>query len=449
MKKLTAFFCVLFFIAIFSSAFAADIESRIKAMEDTLKAQQKTIEEQHKIINELKNELSKVSKKEELPQAEAKKAEEKKTEPKIAGLFGGSNLTNPNISVIVDTFLYTSDRQESTIENSGIPGYTRHGFDRKKGFNLEAAELFLFAPVDPYFNLYVTAPIKESGAELEEAYFLTTSLSEGFQLKGGKFRIGFGRLNAQHTHTWNFADAPLVYKAFVGDEGIVEKGAQLTYLPSLPFYTILGVEALQGENNILFGTNAQHGPHAFTGFLKASFDITDNSTLLIGQSVISGKTSNDSIAANTVLKGTSTLYGTELTYKWKPSKDKSFTLQSEYLLRNQKGDYEDTAVGTTDPIKRYQDGIYAQGIYQLGRWSLGLRHDMLDIFKKEYTLAGAQQRYSHKPTRTSGSIDFNATEFSRIRLQYSHDKSARHDKINHELFLQFTLGIGAHAAHPF
>jgi hypothetical protein len=441
MKTIIAL-CALFFIAsTFGNASAADLESRIRAMEEMLKAQQKTIEEQQKIIGELKNEISKVSKKEEPRQTE--KTEEKKTEPKITGIFGGSNLTNPNISAVVNTFLYTSDRKETDIENKGIPGYTRHGFERKKGFNLEAAELFFFAPVDPYFNLYVTVPVKENGAELEEAYFVTTSLPEGLQLKGGKFRSIFGRLNQQHPHTWNFADAPLAYKAFAGDEGIVEKGAQLTYLPSLPFYTILGIEALQGENNILFGQDAKQGPHAFTGFIKASFDVADNATLLIGQSVISGKTRNDSIAENTVLRGTTALYGTELTYKWKPSKDKSFIFQSEYLLRKNNGYYEE------EPIRRSQDGLYAQAIYQLGRWSLGARHDILDLFKKEYKLSGVNQTFGRKPQRTSGNVDFNASEFSRIRLQYNHDRSARDGQTNNEIFLQFTFGIGAHAAHAF
>lgn len=441
MKKLLMCFVIFSIFSLASHASGSDFEIRIKALEETLKAQQKTIEEQQRVINELKDELTRVSKQEE-PKTE-------KTKTQAAGLFGSSVLTNPNISVVVDTFAYTSSRKETELESRGIPGYTRHGFERRKGFNLEAAELFFFAPVDPYFNLYVTAPITEEGAELEEAYFVTTSLPEGIQLKGGKFRSSFGRLNPQHPHAWSFVDAPLPYRAFTGDEGIVEKGAQITYLPSFPFYTLFGIEALQGENNILFGADAQHGPHALGGFIKASFDISNNSTLLIGQSVISGKTKNDSISEDTELRGTSTLYSTELTYKWKPSKSRSFTLQSEYLLRRQKGDFEDTTAGTIEPIKRVQDGMYVQGIYQIKRWGIGARYDRLDLFKKDYFLSGSEQAFGKKPWRATGSLEFNATEFSRIRLQYSHDRSARDEKTNNEVFLQFTFGIGAHAAHSF
>jgi hypothetical protein len=57
--------------------------------------------------------------------------------------------------------------------------------------------------------------------------------------------------------------------------------------------------------------------------------------------------------------------------------------------------------------------------------------------------------YSGQPYRATGSLEFNPTEFSRIRLQYNYDKSARAEKENHEVFLQVILGVGAHGAHPF
>ena len=407
-------------------SYGSDIESRLKALEETLTVQQKTIEEQQKVINELRNEL-KESKQEAAARPEEKPVEEAKSQ-KATGLFGASNLANPNISLILDTFGYTSNLKESELENRGIPGYTTEGIEKRNGFNLESAELFLFAPVDPYFNLYATIPVTEDGAEVEEAYFLTTSLPYGFQLKGGKFKSGFGRINSQHPHAWDFADIPLPYRAFMGGEGVIEKGAQLTYLPPLPFYTLLGVEVLQGDNDVLFGPDAKSGPHAYTAYAKASFDLSDNSTVLFGPSVITGKTKTGSIAEDTEFSGDSTLYGLEFTYKWKPSKQQGFTVQSEYLYRTQHGDLEDTVAATSESLKRTQDGLYVQGIYQINRWRFGARYDVLDLFKDDYILAGTDTDFDGKPWRATGMLEFNPTEFSRIRLQYNHDKSARDDK---------------------
>jgi uncharacterized coiled-coil protein SlyX len=428
-------------------SYGSDIESRLKALEETLQSQQKTIEEQQKVINELKNELSESSK-EAAARPEEKPVEEAKPQ-KATGLFGASNLANPNISLILDTFGYTSNLKESELENRGIPGYTTEGITNRKGFNLDSAELFLFAPVDPYFNLYATIPVTEDGAEVEEAYFLTTSLPYGFQLKGGKFKSGFGRINSQHPHAWDFADIPLPYRAFMGGEGIIEKGMQITYLPTLPFYTLLGIEVLQGDNDVLFGPDAKSGPHAYTAYAKASFDIGDNSTILFGPSVITGKTKTDSISQDTEFSGDSTIYDLEFTYKWKPSKQQSLTVQSEYLYRTQHGDLEDTVAVTTKSLKRAQDGLYVQGIYQIERWRLGARYDVLDLFKDDYTLAEANTDFGGKPWRATGMLEFNPTEFSRLRLQYNHDKSARDEKTNNEMLLQLIFGIGAHGAHPF
>jgi hypothetical protein len=456
MKGKLAFF-LIFYLSIFASnSFAADIESRLNALEETIKQQGRTIEEQQRVINELKEELKK-STQQEVAKTEEKATTEEKAPSKeqslqFSGLFGGSNLANPNISLILNTFGYTSNLSESELKTRGIPGYTNEGITNRKGFNFDSAELAFYAPVDPYFNLYATIPISEDGVEVEEAFFLTTSLPYGLQIKGGKFKSGFGRINGQHSHVWDFEDLPLPYRAFIEGEGIIEKGIQLTYLPPLPFYTLVGVEVLQGDNAMLFGPDARSGPHAFTGFVKASFDISDNSTILVGQSVITGSTRTDTIADNTEFTGTSTLYDTELTYKWKPSKNQSFTLQSEYLYRDQSGDLSDNSVPgltTISALRRAQDGMYVQGLYQLGRWRIGTRYDVLDLFKKDYILAGSPTTFGSKPWRASGMLEFNPTEFSRLRLQYNHDMSARDGRANDEMIMQLLFAIGAHGAHPF
>jgi hypothetical protein len=356
---------------------------------------------------------------------------------------------NPAISLILDTEYYHSTLSNQELQSRSTPGFLgpqEPAFN--EGFNLRAAELAFFAPVDPYFNLYATLPVTEDGIELEEAYFVTTSLPAGLQFKGGKFKSGFGRFNAFHPHAWDFVDAPLAYKLFFGGEGegLTEKGAQLTYLPNLPIYTILGGEVLQGDNDTLFGPDG--GPHAYTGFVKSSLDLGCDHSILFGGSVVGGKTRTGSFAPDTEFVGNTVLYGLEFTYKWKPSKWRSFILQSEYLYRRQKGDLTDTVALTTESMQRYQDGLYVQALYQIDRWRIGARYDRMAIFKDEVLRAGEKQNYSGQPYRATGSLEFNPTEFSRIRLQYNYDKSDP-NKLNQEIFLQFLLAVGAHGAHAY
>ncbi|MCK7491438.1 MAG: hypothetical protein MZW92_06800 [Comamonadaceae bacterium] len=64
-------------------------------------------------------------------------------------------------------------------------------------------------------------------------------------------------------------------------------------------------------------------------------------------------------------------------------------------------------------------------------------------------LSGSQQDFGKKPWRASGMLEYNPSEFSRIRLQYNYDRSDRTGTTNNEVMLQVILGIGAHGAHAF
>jgi hypothetical protein len=420
-----------------------DLASRLDRLAAEIAHQAEIIREQQKAIQSLKEELARQK---PAPQPQETSA----PEAKVSGFFGGSFLTNPNISVVLDTYAYGSNLKDQELEDRTIPGFTTHGLEQRNGFNLREAELFIFAPVDPYFNLYFNLPVNEDGIELEEAYAVTTSLPEGFQVKGGKFKSNFSRLDAQHPHAWDFFDIALPYRAFLGDEGLGgEKGVQLTWLPALPIYTQFGAEVLQGENDLLFGSDAGTGPHAFSFFVKTSVDTTDDSTLYFGPSVLFGKTRNNNIVDGAEFEGDSALYDLEAVWKWKPRPRQGLTLQSEYLFLSQHGDLTDSETAEINSLRRRQDGFYVQGIYQLNRWRFGARYDMLELFADTFERAGKQEDLGATPWRATGAIEFNPSEFTRIRLQYNHDESGRDGPSNDEAILQFLFGIGAHAAHSF
>ncbi len=455
-------FMILLSLSATCPALAETLEERIMKLEETIRRQQDALKEQQKALEELK-EKSKQVKTVEPPPAPPTPARDYRLDDRSKGIYIPSaspltpysltkqsttpGLMNPAISLILDTEYYHPSLSKQELQSRSAPGFLNpQESPFNEGFSLRAAELAFFAPVDPYFNLYATLPVTEDGIELEEAYFVTTSLPAGLQFKGGKFKSGFGRFNAFHPHAWDFVDAPLPYQFFFGEEGLTEKGAQLTYLPDLPIYTILGAEVLQGDNDILFGPHG--GPHAYTGFIKSSLDFGIHHSVLFGGSVVGGKTRTGSFAPDTELVGTSVLYGLEFTYKWKPSKWRSFVLQSEYLYRHQKGDLTDTVASTTDSLKRNQDGFYVQALYQINRWRIGARYDRMAIFKDDVLRAGEKQNYSGQPYRVTGALEFNPTEFSRIRLQYNYDRSDP-EKENQGIFLQFILAVGAHGAHAY
>jgi len=172
----------------------------------------------------------------------------------------------------------------------------------------------------------------------------------------------------------------------------------LTYLPDFPFYTLLGAEILQGDNEILFGHDAEEGPHAFSSYIKASLDLDDNSTLLFGPLIAAGKTKIE-----TGFNGDSLLYGMELTYKWKSSSRQGLLIQGEYLYKRQEGRLNDISASSA------QDGLYLQGIYLSGRWRFGARYDSLGVFKDEFTRI--ERNFEKNPWRGTGIIGFIPQSF--------------------------------------
>ena len=444
MKTVIPFYGILMLVLFTATAFAQDQDEWLNRLEETVKKQEAIIEQQQETVDALKTEVE--QQKNQVSPQEQKDS----SSPKASGLFGGSAFTNPNLSVVFDTFGYSSDLKNNELTNKGIPGFTTQGLDQRQGFNVDSAELFLFSPVDPYFNFYANLPVSDAGIEIEEAYIVTTALAEGWQIKGGKFKSNFSRLDSQHPHAWDFWDIALPYRAFLGNEGLGgEKGVQLTYLPALPIYTIFGAEVLQGENALLFGPAAEEAPHAFTFFVKSSVDTSDYSTLYFGPSVLFGKTDNTNILPNTEVRGNSALYGMEAVWKWKPTNRQALTLQSEYLLLTQSGTASDTLTNVVDSLKRKQDGFYVQGVYRINRWGIGARYDTLNVFSDTFKQAGVQKNHG-KPWRETASLEYNPSEFTRIRLQASHDKSdTLTNRTNDEAILQFNFTVGAHPAHSF
>ena len=200
---------------------------------------------------------------------------------------------NPAISVIPDVAYYY-DRQRGQAGNivASADGFAAQGHSHadahehghatvERGFNLREMELAFSGAVDPYFDVWATLAVSPDAVEAEEVYVQTRRLLPGLQLRAGKFFSGVGYVNKQHPHQWDFVDQALPFAALLGGN-LAEIGLQLTWLPGLPVYTLVGVEALQGDGERLSNQESEHypavfaaasGPRLFTGFLKVAPDL--------------------------------------------------------------------------------------------------------------------------------------------------------------------------------
>lgn len=81
-----------------------------------------------------------------------------------------------------------------------------------------------------FANYAVGYGAEEWKDEWEEAFVGVTDLPGGLELRGGRALARWGYRNAKHLHAWDLVDMPLVYGRFLGDDGLIFDGADITFL---------------------------------------------------------------------------------------------------------------------------------------------------------------------------------------------------------------------------
>lgn len=388
----------------------------------------------------------------------------------------------PNISVILDTSYVSRNIDKDTVQHLEVPGVAHgllgthnHGdvhhatYNAKEGFNLNYAELVLSSTVDPFLTMDAVFHFSENGVEVEEAYFTSTALGNGLRARGGKLLSNFGYINAQHHHYWDFGDMPLVYEAFLGMHGIKELGGQLQWTLPTPFYSMIGVEILQGDNKNMFGNSTightesaiakgKQAPSLYVGYIKSSYDI-GNTTIFGGLSYAQGESRIDHSEEEEnphAFSGDAKLFGADLVVMHQIDSYKSIKWQSEMLSRKLDGVQYNLNTGgdvlSSPSMLKKQSGLYSQLIYKHdNNWKAGIRYDT--IFKNDVQANAINQNKPNDLNRYSAMIEYHTSEFARFRLQFNRDYSLYNEDAQRQkmdsIMLQANISIGAHAAHSF
>ncbi len=423
---------------------------------------------------------------------------------------------NPQISVILDGNYYQDDADGDgavLVGEAFQPSRPGHGHDHdggghahgvaEDGFNFREAEISFTATVGPYFDAATYLAIDGDGTlDLEEAYLQTRALPAGLRLKAGKFLSDFGYANKQHPHQWDFVDQNLPYLNLLGSHGLQDTGVQLTWLPELPVYTLLGVELAQGDQELFGATiddeeqaelnlgDTESGPRLWTAFAKLAPDIGRNQALQFGVSYAHNRQHQEVHAHDhghdhdehehddngndhdhdhdhghdhdhepdlhrAGLAGDADLWGLDLVYKYDGGGSYGrgdFKFQSEYLrsIKDLSVRYSDHPEQIGSQRKFTTDGLYAQATYGIApRWKAGLRYDVLGLTNK---VTGGKDDSFGSSDRWTLDLTWNLTEFSTLRAQYAYNdllvSPDERERFN-AFYLQFLVSMGSHGAHAF
>jgi hypothetical protein len=403
-----------------------------------------------------------------LPQVQDNEPARAGSNPRTAS----ENAFNPAVSLILSGVYSNLSRSPAGSRIDGFVPTLGEVEPFPRGFSLGESELTLAANIDPYFRgtgIFSVSP--QNDVATEEAYVQTLGLPEGFTAKAGRFLSGVGYLNQIHAHAWDFTDAPLANKVFLGGQQN-DDGVQARWVAPLDTYLDFGLELGRGRGFPAAAPEGasrdKNGVGAANAFTHLGGDFGTGFAWQTGLSYL--RTSprdrrfQDADAAGTAVTdsfgGRSSLWVLSGVLKWSPNYDPTrtnFKLQGEYFRRKEDGDLTfDTQAASSGPraasYSSSQSGWYLQGVYQfMPRWRAGYRRDQLDAGTTTFGGPGAGEfpilsRYD--PKRNTVMVDWSPSEFSRLRLQLARDESRRAQPDN-QVFLQYLVSLGAHGAHTF
>ena len=340
-----------------------------------------------------------------------------------------SKVLNPDIAVIGD-FL----------------GAAGNGGGRPTpSLEMHESEVAFQAILDPYARADFFISFGEHGVDLEEGYLTFPALPAHLELRVGKMRAAFGKVNTLHNHVLPWTDRPLVTQNLVGGEdGIDDAGLAVSRIFQGPGQVFLEgtAQIFRGDSFNLFHAYNRNDLSTVE-HLRAYRDISESTNLDIGGSFSRAH----SVFAPTAINQ---LYGMDATFRWKPLRRSiyhSFVGRSELIWSR----LSVPGHTVTTPF-----GFYVSGDYQFARrWFVGARFDRSQRVGNWFTVDGdifglpdPNNLTLHQDTGGSLVLTYWPSEFSQIRGQLRRTQYGGALTANEFLF-QFQFSIGAHGAHPF
>lgn len=334
-----------------------------------------------------------------------------------------SNLANPAIGV-----------------NGLFSGQAAPNLNQAYGLHFDEAELSFLSVVDPYWTFAGNIVFVGDGTVDPEEVWARSVNIPSIQLKLGKLRGTFGKHGLLHTHAFPFIQAPIIMENSIGGEGFKDAGMEAAWLTPLPWYAELtgGVyEAIGADaDHPLDLGSTRHDNVPYLGHFKNQIDVNDATTMEVGVSTLQGRGSDGNPHG---------AYGADLTFRNVPARNsnrRGWILQSEYL---QKGS---TVAGT---YNREQDGGYASFQYRLSQvWWMGVRGEQARKSFTDFVVDDTGAPIPGTVNRVSANIAWVPSEFSFIRLEYSHAKAdGGIHPTDDRIMIQMSYTIGYHPAHAY
>lgn len=373
----------------------------------------------------------------------------------LAAAVAPAQNVNPDISVIGDIRAFTTNDPSDPKEG-------------KPQLDLAGVELALQGYLNPFVRADVYIGYHDGGFEVEEAYAtVLRGLPGGLQLRAGKYRVDFGKLNLLHPHAYSFLDTPLLHQAYLGAEGLADVGVNLNW--QWP----LGNSALTLSGNVLKGDFArphEHGEehHAHSAWRLLSLRALDEEdqgqeavetglgyTQRLSLFLPTGSYAGVEVGINALQGKLDTrtgrevrLAGADVKYRWAPNKYRSLTVQGEWIRskRDLLHHHHEEAHALDEGHEHHRERRSADGFFAFFDWR----------FAQRWNFGAIGERFDHPEEegvtgkRTGVFAGFQVMEESTmVRLLLRRTDGTELHRPVREAILQLVFSLGPHKAHWF
>jgi hypothetical protein len=336
-----------------------------------------------------------------------------------------AGVTNPDISFLgqMRTFL-TDDPADINRKRAQI--------------SFDETEVVADAALNPYAHGVFVLSVADGSIEVEEGYMdLVRGLPTGFKFRAGKYRIGFGKLNAVHPHAYPFIDRFRVLAAYLpGDESFNEPGAQLSYRLPLPgdVSSTVSADVLQGNT---FHPDESAARPAVVARWSNFFLLKDPSALDVGVSFAQG--------TNNVANGTRTnLFGVEAKAKLWSSPRSFLVLQGEMIAMDRATGAFDSSTATLTKSDARRIGGYVFGDFTWNkRCNFGAKYEG---YQRPELGPNGKKAWDQSAGLFAGLALMEETTLFR----FAWDRFVpQHESAYNTFTLQLVFSMGPHKAHQF
>jgi hypothetical protein len=280
-------------------------------------------------------------------------------------------------------------------------------------------ELAFQATLDPYSATKIFVSFEDGEVSIEEGYIYWTGLPAHLRVDVGVFREEVGDLNRWHLHALPESEYPLVYRSYLGPDGL--NGVGLSLYTILPFSIAHGTHEawLQGtsvSSDPLYG--GQRRP-TLLGRFKNFWQLSRSTYVQLGFTGLGGAASGDTLASRVL--------GLDFRLTWRPP---NAGTRQDLTLRAEGYQFHANELGVS--TDRY--GMYADINYKASRrWVLGLRYDYVQAPRGPYSSV-----WGLTPTITWWQSEF---VFLRLENDYRYDSVLGHQNL---ALLQVVWALGPH-----